>query len=175
MQPLSRFPVYCASKSHFHLTHMNLLKRHHFTESRCLVLPCMLYILFILHLKEFAFFFSPFPVPCLNSHMCSHLFPYPISQLCPRSLPPKASPSQKISRFHLFLPLILGAVSEGLPGAIFLTGQAAFTVRSVQHQGNNVVAGVEGQAEREAGPANGWRAGKAREALHSAGTEVELQ
>lgn len=38
-----------------------------------------------------------------------------------------------------------------------------------------MVAGVEGQAEREAGPANGRRAGKTREALHSAGTEVELQ
>lgn len=35
--------------------------------------------------------------------------------------------------------------------------------------------GAEGQAERKAGPADGRRAGKTREALRGAGTEVELR
>lgn len=34
---------------------------------------------------------------------------------------------------------------------------------------------VEGQAELQAGPADGRRAGKTREALHAAGTEVQLR
>lgn len=75
------------------------------------------------------------------------LVPCPTFTL-PRLLPGFAFFCVPERQFHLFLPLILDAVSKGLPGAIFLTGQAAFTVGSVQHQGNNMTVGVEGQTER---------------------------
>ena len=96
---------------------------------------------FIFHLKDiltpesnFSLMLPPIPHPMSHPH------------------PPKASPRVHLFHLpqrqpHLFLPLILDAVSEGLPGAIFLTGQAEFTAGSVQHQGDNMTLGVEGQTE----------------------------
>lgn len=109
-----------------------------------------------------------------TSNFSFMLPPISLSHVLPSLLPEFTIFISFKRQTHLVLPLILDAVSEGLPGAILLPGQAAFTVGSVQHQGNNMILGAEGQFERKTGSADGWRAGKTRKALCGAGTEVEL-